>query len=125
MTVESVEFMERKNAVSDAALDLMEATNVFNEAILALRELCPHLMIAACQHTNGGRELRVCEHCGIQEIQWYSAFRTLTTPGGTYYETLDDKSKDRRNGAQPVLTLRSSYEVYSYRRGPHLDVTEI
>ena len=101
--------------VRDAKADL----NLFVEQ---LRVYCPHLRIAASEV--GGRHTRVCQHCGIQEIAWYSDFTTLTIPGGTWYETLHDKSRDRRKGEPPVIFPMAAHELYAYRRGSHLDVSE-
>lgn len=123
MSVGSVEFHEAINAVIKAEWTQQQSTNACNAAITHLRTICPHLVIAASEI--GGKHTRMCQHCGIQEIEWYSNFKTLTIPGGTWYDGQFDKSKERRAGQVPVLFPMSPTEFFSYRRGPHVDVTEM
>lgn len=96
-------------------------------AITELRQVCPHLRIAQSPTVVGSsvKELRVCMDCGIQEIAWPTGFMTLTTPGGTWFESVQfDKSKERRGGRAPTLYPMQQHETYGYRRDPHLDVSE-
>jgi hypothetical protein len=100
-----------------------EAQAHLDASVEKLREVCPHLAIAVAPSSFGSRRLRVCQHCGIQEVDWESSFTTLTAPGGTWYGTNLDKSRERRKGQHPTLFPMSSDQAYSYRRGPHKDVT--
>lgn len=115
-------FKQLVRRVQTAEKHVENAKADLNMFVDQLREICPHLTIAVCEI--GGRHTRVCQHCGIQEVQWPSAFTTLTAPGGTWYETEHDKSKERRKGQAPVIFPMEVHLAFRYRRGTHLDVTE-
>lgn len=118
-------FARQLRGVDQAQRRVNEAEAHFNHRIEQLREVCPHLAIAVAEsYGQSGRDIRVCQHCGIQEIEWNSNFQTLTSPGGTWFGSRIDMSRDNRAGQAPVLFPMTSHEAFSYRRGPHKDVSQ-
>jgi hypothetical protein len=115
-------FAQQLRWVNQDARKLAKAKAFFDLRIERLREVCPHLSIAFTEI--GGPHTRICQHCGIQEVEWPSAFTTLTAPGGTWYETQNDKSKLRRTGQAPVMFPMAPHEAYAFRRGLHCDVSK-
>lgn len=121
-TVREPSFKQRLRTVQSYRKRAKEAEALLDQSVVKLRETCPHLQIAVAPGLDG-RQLRVCQSCGIQEMDWDSAFTTLTSPGGTWYAKQNDKSRERRKGQHPVLFPMESHKAYSYRIGPHVDVS--